>query len=88
MHKTLEELQGLIDEAKEKVEIGGIYFHYKSPDKHYRVTDVVIFEETEEPAVVYQALYGTNMTWVRKISSWIEEVEVEGGKAPRFQKNS
>ena len=88
MHTPIEELKERLDIAKEKVEVGSIYFHYKSPDMHYRVTDVAIFEEDEEPCIVYQSLHDHNLVWVRKISSWTSMVEYEGRQVSRFQKIS
>ena len=62
----------------------GIYKHYKG--KEYRVVGVAKHSETHEDLVVYEALYSNNISglWVRPLSMFMEEVEVEGKKQPRF----
>ncbi len=41
--------------------------------------------KTMEELVVYKALYGEGQIWVRPLKMFIEEVEVEGKKVPRFE---
>lgn len=53
----------------------GLYAHYKGP--FYKVLDVATHSETEEPMVVYQALYGDKGMWVRPLSMFTESVSVE-----------
>ena len=60
----------------------GLYRHYKGKD--YRVIGVAWHSETEEPFVVYQALYGERGLWVRPAAMFSETVEVEGKRVPRF----
>lgn len=60
----------------------GVYQHYKGPQ--YRVLGVAKHSESEEELVVYQALYGAFGLWVRPLSMFIEQVEVEGQMQPRF----
>jgi hypothetical protein len=71
----------------EKVKIGK-YQHYKG--KFYNVIGVARHSETLEELVVYEALYkseefGENALWVRPLSMFTEEVEVNGIKVPRFK---
>ena len=61
----------------------GIYRHFKGNE--YLVIDVAKHSETEEPMVVYRALYGDCGLWVRPMSMWTEEVERNGYKGPRFK---
>lgn len=65
--------------------VSGIYKHSKS-GKEYRVIGVAKHSETLEDLVVYQALYENNLSkmWVRPLSMFIEEVEINGTKTPRF----
>jgi len=42
--------------------------------------------ETEEPVVVYRALYGDCGVWVRPAAMWNEEVERDGKMFRRFEK--
>jgi len=61
----------------------GTYKHYK--DKLYKVLFTAINTETKEDEVVYQAMCGDEKIWVRPKKMFLEEVEVEGKKMPRFQ---
>lgn len=62
----------------------GRYRHYKGP--LYEVIGVARHSETEEPLVVYRALYGDFGLWVRPLQMFAGEVEVDGRRVPRFQK--
>ena len=61
----------------------GLYRHYKGND--YQVIGTAGHTETEERLVVYRALYGEHGLWVRPLSMFIEQVEVEGVLTPRFK---
>lgn len=62
----------------------GIYKHYKG--KKYRVLGLAKHSETLEDLVVYECLYDNDlsMLWVRPKEMFLEEVEFDGGKTPRF----
>ena len=63
----------------------GKYKHYKG--KEYEVIGIARHSETLEELVVYRALYqnkGENL-WVRPLKMFLEEVEIEGKKMPRFE---
>jgi len=62
----------------------GLYRHYKG--NIYEVFTTAQHSETQEWVVVYKALYGDYGIWVRPYKMFIEEVEVNGVKMPRFQK--
>lgn len=78
------DLTGRLEQAKSKVAIGARYQHYKGLE--YRVVYVCLREEDLEPCVVYQAMYGDEIIWVRPVSSWPEEVDVEGTVVQRFKR--
>lgn len=63
----------------------GIYVHAKS-GKEYRVIGIAKHSETLEDLVVYEALYENDLSklWVRPLSMFTEEVEIQGTKSPRF----
>ncbi|MBI5913382.1 DUF1653 domain-containing protein [Candidatus Azambacteria bacterium] len=61
----------------------GIYEHYKG--NRYEVIGVAQHSETREELVVYRALYGDFDLWVRLVKMFLEEVEVDGNKIPRFR---
>ena len=60
----------------------GRYRHYKG--RFYDVIDVARHSETEEEFVVYRTLYGDFSLWIRPLSMFTEQVEVDGVKQPRF----
>lgn len=66
----------------------GKYQHYKGGC--YQVIGVAHHSETLEELVVYRALYnspefGENSLWVRPLKMFLESVEVNGQKVPRFK---
>ncbi|MCG2685898.1 DUF1653 domain-containing protein [Candidatus Parcubacteria bacterium] len=61
----------------------GIYEHYKG--KRYEVLGVALHSESLEELVVYRALYGEGLTWVRPLKMFLEEIEIDGVKKPRFR---
>ena len=61
----------------------GKYRHYKGNE--YEVIGLAEHSETLEDLVVYQALYGERELWVRPVKMFLEEVEVDGKKMPRFE---
>lgn len=66
----------------------GRYRHFKGNE--YQVLEVAKHSETLEEYVVYRALYcqsggeGGGGLWVRPLSMFVEEIEREGRKQPRF----
>jgi hypothetical protein len=71
---------------KEQPEIkAGLYRHSKS-GKLYRVLGTAKHSENLEPFVVYEAQYENpeSKLWIRPYEMFIEEVEINGKKVPRF----
>ena len=62
----------------------GRYRHFKGNE--YEVIAVARHSETEEPMVVYRALYGVGGIWVRPAAMWNELIEREGKKFRRFER--
>lgn len=60
----------------------GRWRHFKGGE--YRVVGLARHSETGEELVVYQALYGDGELWVRPASMWLETVERDGKRFPRF----
>ena len=60
----------------------GKYRHFKGME--YEVLCVAKHSETNEPMVVYRALYGDNEIWVRPASMWNEIIERDGKRFARF----
>lgn len=66
----------------------GIYEHYKK--KRYEVIGVARYKDTMEDVVVYRALYdseefGDHALWVRPKVEFLEEIEIDGVRRPRFE---
>lgn len=68
-----------------KIELG-IYQHYKG--KKYLVLGVAKHSETEEDLVVYVTLYENDRSslWVRPLTMFLEEINVDGKIVRRFKK--
>jgi hypothetical protein len=66
--------------------VKGIYRHYKG--NLYEVIGLARHSETLEELVVYKALYenefGKESLWVRPISMFTEQVQIENQSVPRF----
>lgn len=62
----------------------GIYRHYKG--EKYKVLAVAKHSETLEDMVVYQAMYGSGVVWVRPLSMFCQKIESGGKLVPRFTK--
>jgi hypothetical protein len=60
----------------------GRYRHYKGNE--YVVLGVARHSETEEELVVYRQEYGDRGLWVRPKAMFLETVEVDGKRVPRF----
>lgn len=62
----------------------GYYQNWQKKD--YKVLGVAVHTETLEEMVVYQALYGDKIIWVRPIDMFLSEKKLENGqKVPRFK---
>ncbi len=62
----------------------GKYRHYKG--NFYQVIGTARHSETLEELVVYKALYKSKYKlWVRPKKMFLEKVEVDGKKVPRFR---
>jgi hypothetical protein len=60
----------------------GRYRHFKGGE--YNVQGVATHSETGESMVVYSPLYGEGGLWVRPLSMFLETVERDGERYPRF----
>lgn len=60
----------------------GAYRHYKGGE--YEVLGVVRHSETLEPMVLYRPLYNESGLWVRPHAMFLEEVDFDGTRVPRF----
>lgn len=62
----------------------GRYRHFKGNE--YEVVGVAKDSETLAPFVVYRALYGdTQQLWIRPAAMFLEKIERDGKRMPRFE---
>ena len=61
----------------------GRYRHYKGNE--YTVLGVARHSETLDELVVYRQEYGDHVRWVRPAAMFLETVDIEGKKVPRFR---
>ena len=64
----------------------GKYQHSKTGN-YYRVIGIAKHSETLEELVLYETLYEnpTSKLWVRPVKMFLEKVEINGKKVPRFK---
>jgi len=71
-----------------EIKAGQKYSHYKDPKRIYEIVSVAKHSETLEDLVVYKALYSGDyplgQVWVRPMKMFLETVEKDGKKVPRF----
>ena len=60
----------------------GRYRHFKGGE--YEVQGVATHSETGEQLVVYTPLYGGGGLWLRPLSMFLETVNRDGARLPRF----
>lgn len=70
------------EEAKDAIHPGR-YRHFKGNE--YEVIDIARHSETEEPMVIYRALYGEGGLWVRPASMWNDTITRDGKTCKRFE---
>lgn len=84
-HLSHDELNSRIAVASKKVVVGGVYKHYKYPEREYYVEKLAIQEASLKICVVYKDLSNISApSFVRDLDSWLESVEWEGKLVPRF----
>ncbi len=86
--KDSSEFAMILEKLKTQIPLGARYFHYKNPNQFYTIISHGIIEATEEPGIIYRAEYDTQIIWIRPASVFLEEVEWEGKKVPRFTRIS
>ena len=65
------------------IKVGKKYKHFKGNE--YLVLHLAKHSETLEDLVVYQPQYGEMGIWVRPLSMFLEQVEVDGKMMNRFE---
>lgn len=60
----------------------GRYKHFRGNE--YEILDIGLHSESFECLVVYRALYGDHLLWLRPIEMFFDEVEYKGVTSRRF----
>ena len=62
-------------------------YHHSKTGNFYKVIGLAKHSETLEDLVVYECLYDNpkSKLWVRPLIMFLEEVEIDGKKVPRFK---
>ena len=63
--------------------IGGRYRHFKGGE--YIVTGTACDHETLEPVCIYLQIYDKPRAWVRPISEFLDDIDDNGNRKPRFE---
>lgn len=66
--------------------IGGIYTHYKNPEKEYKVTGVSLNSDSQEWYVEYVPLYegAVASKFNRSFSQWFDRPIIDGKEVERY----
>jgi hypothetical protein len=83
-HKSFDELSLLMNEAVKKVEVNGIYRHYKHLESRYKVKGLCILEVSDSVAVRYVSLLYPAVEFIRPLENWLDSVERQGKTVDRF----
>lgn len=75
-----------VNKVREIIDVGGLYHHYKDSEKLYVVETVGLMENNEDECVVYRALYGNGLVWVRTLEDFVSKITINGSKVTRFIK--
>ena len=85
-HKGFDQLNQEIEEAKQQVEVGGRYIHYKDESKTYTVQGIVVNESDDEIYVRYSQDGNENIEFVRSLTEFTMKVDHDGEVVERFKK--
>jgi hypothetical protein len=80
----LPELAERIAQAKSVIAPGTQWEHYKGGK--YIVSDMVLYEASNEIGVVYRPLENPGVTFVRPLVQWQDVIEWNGAKVYRFRR--
>jgi hypothetical protein len=84
MHKDRELLLKELEEAANKVNVGGLYYHYKNPIQSYKVLNLALIEEDDSICVIYEAQYDDKLVFVRPLKGWLDKVNWQNKTLDRF----
>jgi hypothetical protein len=77
-----EQLLDMVASARNKVKPGSLWQHYRGGQ--FVVSDIAVMESGNEPAVVYSAAEQPQISFIRPLSEWSENVDWNGQTHQRF----
>lgn len=83
-HLSTEILHSQLEAGYRLVPKQSTWFHYKNPLTRYVVDRLVIIEATEKVGVNYFPADDHEITFIRPLHEWLDEVIVDGLSVPRF----
>lgn len=69
-----------LSKATALVKKGQHYYHYKNPDKFYKVIDIGLQESNENPCIIYHSVDNPEIVWVRDVNVWCQKVLTENNE--------
>ncbi|MDQ3159113.1 MAG: DUF1653 domain-containing protein [bacterium] len=85
-HKGFEELNKETAEAKQQVEVGGKYVHYKDDSKTYTVLGIAVIEDKDVVSVRYSQDGEANVEFIRPLEEFTSKVDHDAEIKQRFKK--
>jgi len=85
-HKGFDQLNREIEEAKQQVEVGGKYIHYKDESKTYTVLGIVVNESDDDIFVRYTQDENEKIEFVRSVTEFTMKVDHDAEVVERFKK--
>ena len=80
-HLALKDLKELLSTYGQKIPIGSVWSHWKKPDVHYAICDLVIDEATDMVSVIYEHDW---IRFARLADIFVEVVDTVSYQWPRF----
>lgn len=87
-HTPQHVLQEKLVAARALVPVGAQFVHFKNSEHVYVIKDLAILEESMEVAVIYEGQYDEHISFIRPLSNFLQEIEVDGLMVTRFQRVS
>lgn len=69
---NIKDLKEKLNDVNVKAE--EIYYHHSDKEKHYKIIGKVVYYNTQDVLIIYQALYGERLVWARDSEQWFEFV--------------
>lgn len=84
--KPLAEITQALSIAKQKINVGGVYFHHRNPTKLYKIISLSINTSKEDEILVnYQSFKNPNdIIWTRPLQDFLSIIQINDVTVPKF----